>query len=562
MKKYFLSVSVLLAFGVIWGMSLPAGGQEYEIQLREKAKKVDAILQDWNSPGSPGATVAVVHDGRIVYSRGFGLANLEYDIPNTPETIYHIASISKQFTVFAVLLLEQQGKLSFDDDIRTYIPEVPDFGDKITLRHLASHTSGLRDQWNLLGMAGWRLDDVITTEHVLTFTSRQKELNFPPGERFLYSNTGFTLLGEVVARVSGMTFNEFAIRHIFEPLGMKNTFFYDDHERIVPNRAYSYYSIDHIYKKSVLSYANAGATSLFTTAEDLGRWVIFMNRPDTEKAPLIEKMNEKGVLNNGEEFGGALGQFVDEYRGLHRIQHGGADAGYRTFMARFPNQDFAVIILSNYARFNPARYASLITDIYLDDFVDSEEQKPLYDADEYLSLDSAILKQYEGYFVNHFDATSRNLVVSNNKLLFSSGNFYVPLVPVSDKLFWFPGTQTTIRFANRGNQMTASIQPSQPPAEFVRELPVSYSAEELKAFTGTYFSEELQTTYSIEIDECKLIARHVRTGDVLLTPVFENLFRGESWYLGTVRFQEKDGSITGFRASSGRVWNMWFEKIQ
>ncbi len=562
MKNIKLAVLALLSSLVVSGLVLPDADAETDINITEKARIVDALLEDLNTPGSPGAAVAVVYDGSLVYSNGFGLANLEYNIPNTPQTIYHVASVSKQFTVYAVLLLEQMGKLSIDDDIRIFIPELPDFGDVITLRHLASHTSGLRDQWNLLGMAGWRLDDVITKEHILTYTSRQKELNFPPGEQYLYSNTGFTLLGEVVARVSGMTFNEFAIQQIFKPLGMTNTFFYDDHERIVSNRAYSYYSNEDLFKKSILSYANAGATSLFTTAEDLGRWAIFMNRPYADKVPVVELMNRQAKLTSGETIRGALGQFVDNYRGLHRIQHGGADAGYRTFMARFPEQNFAVIVLGNYAQFNPAMYASLITAVYLEDLLESDEPLPLFSFVENPGIDIDFLKKFEGLYVNQINATSRNISVKNNDLTFSSGGHHANLIHVSDSLFWFPGTEITILFKDQYGKMTASVNTPQEPIHYIRENPVSYSKEDLETFTGNYFSEELQTTYSIELNEGNLVARHLRTGDISLVPASENHFRGDRWYMQGVRFIKENGEVTGFRASSSRVWNVWFERIQ
>jgi len=253
--------------------------------------------------------VAVVNNNEIVFKKGYGSANLEYEIPNSPSTVFHIASVSKQFTVFSILILEKEGKLSFEDDIRKYIPEVPDFGETITLKHLASHTSGLRDQWDLLSMAGWRPDDVISTEHILKIVSKQKELNFKPGEEFTYCNTGFTLLAEVVARVSGKTFAEFTEERIFKPLKMSSTLFYDDHEKIVKNRAYSYYTENEKYKKSVLNYANVGATSLFTTVEDLALWSMNFSSHVVGDKDIVNKMNALAYLNNGETFGGAYGQF-------------------------------------------------------------------------------------------------------------------------------------------------------------------------------------------------------------------------------------------------------------
>src|SRR5258708_11516084 len=249
------------------------GVDEVATQPEERVEQMMRIMLG-DSAITPGASVAVQKDGKLIYSKGFGYADLEYDIKNTPATIFHIASVSKQFTAFSIAMLVDQGKLSLDDDIRKYLPELHDFGSVITINHLIHHTSGLRDQWNLLLMAGWRLDDVITQKQIMRMISRQRELNFKPGEEMLYCNTGFTLLAEIVSRVTGKSFPDWTHKNIFEPLEMKNTLFYDDHEKMVKNRAYSYYQFKDGYKKSVLNYANVGATSLFTTVEDLSKWAV------------------------------------------------------------------------------------------------------------------------------------------------------------------------------------------------------------------------------------------------------------------------------------------------
>ncbi|MAF09161.1 hypothetical protein CMK11_01820 [Candidatus Poribacteria bacterium] len=205
---------------------------------------VDRAFSHLTKPGSPGAAVSVARDGDVLFARGYGLAQLEYDIPITSTTVFHVASLSKQVTAFSVALLASEGRLSLDDDIRTHLPEVPDLGTPITLRHLIHHTSGLRDQWQLLVMSGHRIDDVITTEDIMTLVRHQRELNFPPGSEYLYCNTGYTLLAQVVERVTGETFYDWTRERLFAPLGMTNTYFQDDHERIVPNRAYSYKRTD------------------------------------------------------------------------------------------------------------------------------------------------------------------------------------------------------------------------------------------------------------------------------------------------------------------------------
>ncbi len=362
-------------------------------------KQIDQLFTMWDNLQSPGAAVAVAKDGKIIFEKGYGSAAMEYNIPITSGTVFHIASVSKQFTAFAILLLEKEGKLSINDDIRKYIPEVPDFGKVITLNHLLHHTSGLRDQWELLAMAGWRLDDNITTEQVLRLVSRQKELNFNPGDRMTYCNTGYTLLAEVVARVSGMSFADYTRIHIFEPLKMTNTLFYDDCEKLVMNRAYSFYADSTGYKKSNLNYSTVGATSLFTTAPDLCLWSMNFEQPVVGK-DIMDRMAERGVLNNGDTIDYAMGQINGEYKGLKAFFHGGADAGYRTQLLRIPEERFSVNVLSNLATFNPWDLATKITDLYLKDKVVSEapaQVVPKADSGA-VKVDPAVLATYSGKY--------------------------------------------------------------------------------------------------------------------------------------------------------------------
>ena len=358
---------------------------DYIMQLKmaeplatDPAKRIDQVVTSIIDEDGPGATVAVARDGKIIYSKGFGHAELEYDVHNTPQTIFHIASVSKQFTAFSIAMLADQGKLSVDDNIRKYLPEIHNFGTPITIRQLIYHTSGLRDQWNLLVMAGWRMDDVITKNQIMRVISRQRELNFKPGDQYSYCNTGYTLLAEIVSRVSGKSFPEWTKENIFVPLGMNNTLFYDDHERIVPNRAYSYYNDVNGYKKSVLNYANVGATSLFTTVEDLSKWAMNFENVKVGNANVMAMIEQRSILNSGDTTRYAFGQVIEEYKGLKTVSHGGGDAGYRTFLLRFPDQKFSVSVFSNLASFNPHQLSYTIADVYLADSfkVDTTKKEP------------------------------------------------------------------------------------------------------------------------------------------------------------------------------------------
>jgi len=270
------------------------------VNLASLSRSIDELFDKWNKSDSPGCALVVIKEGKVIYERGYGCANLEYGIPITPSSVFYIASVSKQFTAMSVLLLVQEGKLSLDDDLRKYLAEIPDFGRVITLRHLIHHTSGLRDYEELLAMAGWRMDDVLTREHMLNIVSHQKELNFRPGDEYQYCNTGYCLLAEIVARVSGQSFREFTHANIFEPLGMTNTHFHDDHESIVRNRAYSYRPDGSKSSKNAFNNASVvGGGGMYSTVEDLAKWVGNFDHGRVGGPEVLKQMHERGVLNNG-----------------------------------------------------------------------------------------------------------------------------------------------------------------------------------------------------------------------------------------------------------------------
>lgn len=526
-------------------------------------EQVDEVFSPWDNNSTPGAAVAIVKDGSIIYKKGYGLANLEYDIPISTSSIFHIASISKQFTVFSILLLEKQGKLSLEDDIRKYIPEVPYFGKTITLRHLASHTSGLRDQWSLLEMAGWRMDDVITKEHILKLVSKQKELNFNPGDEYSYCNTGFTLLAEVVSRISEMSFAEFTKANIFEPLKMSHTLFYDDHEKIVKNRAYSYFVDNTGTKKSILNYANVGATSLLTTVEDLSLWLTNFSNIKIGDSTIINKMNKLAVLNNGETFGGALGQFVGQYKGLNEIQHGGADAGYRSYLTRFPDENFSVIVLSNSAELNASSTAHKVVDIYLKDKLEKEAVKEGKSTKTDFVVSADILSTYVGNF--ELPGFEIEITESNGQLYGTpAGVAGALLIPSSTTKFKVDGVEATVEFIPNGGENIKSFKLSQngQTMEAVRANIFDKTAVNLSDFSGEFYSEELSTTYSFTMVDGKLTAKHSRLSDFGLDLIKEDVFRSDAWFFGQVEFvRDTDSIITGFKVSTGRVKNLYFKKI-
>ena len=420
------------------GVALLAGcgGAGDPATSSDLARGIDAVFADLDRPGSPGAAVSVIRDGEIIHSRGYGYAQIEHGVPVTPRTVFHVASVSKQFTAMAVTMLAAEGALSLDDRVQAHLGFVPEFEHPVTVRQMIHHTSGIRDQWQLLGISGWRLDDVITTEQILGLMSRQRELNFVPGSEYLYSNMGYTLLARTAAAVSGMSFPEFTAARIFRPLGMDRTHFHDDHEHIVPDRAYSYRpaaadedeggggGMGAEYTKAVLSYANAGATSLFTTADDLARWLDNFRHETVGGPEVMEMMTTRGVLNSGDTIPYAHGISIGDHRGLRTVGHGGADAGFRTQATWYPEANVGVVVLTNVANGNPGGRARQVAEVVLAEVFpeaepEEEEDPPSPAADSVPppTPDPATLAGYAGSYYSpeldalyHLEATGEGLV--------------------------------------------------------------------------------------------------------------------------------------------------------
>jgi len=309
--------------------------------------RIDSIFTTWNLETSPGCAVGVYRDGAIRFAKGYGMSNLEHGIPITPSSIFHVASISKQFAAMSIALLAREGRLSLDDDARKYVPELPDFGKRIMIRHLLYHTSGLRDQWELLSLAGWRADDPKSEADILSLLGRQQELNFEPGAKYLYSNSGYTLLAVIVQRVTGQTLRNFTESRIFRPLGMTRTHFHDDHTMVVPGRTAAYVQRAGGWAISIPVFDNHGATSLFTTVEDLGKWDANFDAPIVGDVGVIEQMQTRGRLNDGSTIDYALALTHGEVRGLRTVGHSGSDAGYRADYFRVPDADVSFVTLCN-----------------------------------------------------------------------------------------------------------------------------------------------------------------------------------------------------------------------
>ncbi|HUF49793.1 MAG TPA: serine hydrolase domain-containing protein [Longimicrobiales bacterium] len=336
------------------------------LNAQDASARVDELFRQWDTRTTPGAAVLVLQRGVAVHAQGYGMADLEHGVAIDTRTVFDIASVSKQFGAMAIALLEAEGRLTLDDDVRRHLPELHDFGAVITIRHLVHHTSGIRDWPGTLRIAGWDYQDVLSYDQILRMAFAQRELNFRPGTEYAYSNTGYNLLAEIVRRVSGRSFREFTEERIFRPLGMRDTHFHDDHTMIVPRRAASYRrTADGTYRHVPNNLTALGSSSLFTTVEDLARWVANFGAGTVGGARVVARTHQRGVLARGDTIAYAFGQSVGTYRGVPSVSHTGSWAGYRTILQRFPQHDLAIIILANTAEINTTMLAQRIADSYL-----------------------------------------------------------------------------------------------------------------------------------------------------------------------------------------------------
>lgn len=511
------------------------------------SKKVDAIFAEYDHTNSPGCAVAILKDGKIIYKRGYGMSNMEYNIAISPTSIFHIASISKQFTAAAIVRLSLEGKLSLNDDIRKYIPEVPDFGHPITFNNLIHHTSGIRDQWSLQRLAGWRPDDLITEKDILDMLTRQKALNFLPGEEYLYCNTGFTLAAIAVKRITGVSLREYADSVFFKPLGMTNTHFHSDHAEITPNRTSAYSKDDKgIWKISIPVFDNYGATSLFTTVEDLAKWDENFYTKKAGGEAFINLMQATGELNNKTPQTYAAGLVVSNYKGYKTVGHSGADAGYRSNMIRFPDEHFSVVILANLAGINPSLLSYKVADLFLKD---KGIPKPTF------KTDNNIVKGWAGDYFEMSTQSLLKLSLKNEKL--SSGT--TDFIATGNGTFNVPNSSSTLTFT--GDSARAQLDLFTEGAgrsTYQKVTKMVLPAVNLEEYKGIFYSAELDTKYEVFIKDSSLQVKRPRYDDVKVEPLLKDIFTGNL----IIRFQRnKKDKIEGFYLSAGRVRNLYFERL-
>ncbi|MGA2531572.1 MAG: serine hydrolase [Candidatus Aminicenantales bacterium] len=554
----------ILAFSVAFALIAAVAAAD------ESTDKVDKLFTSWDKTTSPGAALAVVRDGRIIYKRGYGMAKIEDGIVMTPDKIFDIGSVSKQFTATCVVMLVRDGKVSLDDNVRKYIPELPDYGMPITVRHLLHHTSGLRDYNDLLELAGFRGDsDCPNVDEALDVICRQKKLNYPPGQEYSYTNTGFFLLSQIVERVSGKSLNAFAQERIFKPLGMEHTIFQDDHTQIIKNRATGYEPTGQGFRLDMSNWDETGDGNIYTSVEDLYLWDQAFYTFKLGK-DVMDMLHTKGTLNDGKTIDYAFGLVVTEYKGLKVVEHGGSWAGFRAGIVRFPDEKFTVICLANLGTMDPSGLCFKVAEIYLAGKLKEPAKKE--EAKAGTAAAPAIPEKDLAPLVGNYQEPKfgqwLEISLKDGKLIAGRGRRNFILVPVAPTAFELRTPASTVRleFTPQATGQPGRIRAVYPTRDevdvYVKAAPLRpLTPALLNEYAGTYVSPELlDVRYGISLDKDKLIFKMRAIPRAEMKAMAPDKFIDFDFGANIEFLRGKGGKVTGFRLAVGRAAGIEFVK--
>jgi CubicO group peptidase (beta-lactamase class C family) len=518
---------------------------------------IDALFDRWKGPAGPGCAVSVTQGQQVVFTGAYGSAIVEGPVANTASTSFHIASVSKQFTAFAIHLLQAEGKLSIDDDVRKYVPDLHDFGAPIRIADLLHHRSGLRDQWSLLALSGRRLEDTITQDDVIRAIFRQRELNFPTGSRFAYSNTNYTLLALVVERVSGQPFGQFLTQRVFKPLGMADSWVQDDFRVIRTGHAQPYAPTDGGYQRRSLPYSTYGATGVQTSVADMARWAMNFDDPKVGTRAIFDAMVMTEKDATGKVVPYASGFEIGRYRGAVTVEHSGTDPGYVADFLMLPERQLAISLLCNTEGVNPVELARRVADLYLGDVAKTKTEV----ARQAMLLDEKLLAPFVGTYKEEpgvlFSVTLRSgkLVLQDRDELtaFGTRDFFLKNAPVT---FSFPDDTTLIIHEPDHDRIARRIA-----ATVVPDLTTAHMPD----YVGTYYSPELKVLYTVEIRDGALWLSGA-FGEAMIRQQPASLREPDAFVtqsiVGALQFhRDGRGRITEVELSNGRVLNLKFIKV-
>jgi len=516
------------------------------------SERIDALFAEFN-PSTPGCSVAAARHGQIFYTGSFGAANLEHNVANGPNTRFNAASVSKQFTAAAVALLSLDGKISLDESIRRYFPELPTYAEKITIRQLIHHTSGLRDYSTLLVLKGSGLHNAVTSQEVMDLITRQKDTNFEPGTEYLYSNSGYFLLGELVARVTKNTLKAFTSKRIFARFEMPHSHFNEDHMQLIPNRAEGYLKSNCCWTGNRSRFAQVGAGGLFTTATDLLTWNVAMY---TSESPLARLLLTRGRLSSGEELPYAFGLVYGEHNRLTTIGHGGNTGGYRSYLTWYPDQNFSVAVLCNLDTIDTHSMANQIAEIVLADKMSKSEPVKRVA----IEIERNFLKYLSGSYT--FAPNFIINITRRGKQLFAQATDQSkhPIYPESRSKFFYRNINAQISFTFGSNRLAQEITLHQNGANLSgkRIKKTVKGNRPLEEYVGEYYNDELDTYLNLFIEDGNLWSHIGYSDPWALRQTAQDEFTAN---IASIRMQsDATGHIRGMLLNTKRVRDIYYER--
>jgi CubicO group peptidase (beta-lactamase class C family) len=521
---------------------------------------IEGLFSVWKKSTNPGGVVMVSHQNKIIFSEAYGLANIPYNIPNDEETVFGIGSLSKQFTAMGIVLLQLDGKLLFDDDIKKYLPEMHNFSKPITIRHLLHHTSGLRSSPELFGLAGWRDGDAITNEDAYRYLAKQTYLNFETNSEFMYTNSGYILLAKIIENITKQDFKSWIKEKIFQPLQMNSTFIEEDYSKIITKTASSYTEMEPAVFISVEDFdLTYGASNVYSTCSDILKWSKNFNQTPKEWQKAFATLTTLDILNSGRKNNYAFGVFVEDFYGNHRVQHTGAIAGFQSIMYAYPNDDLEIVILSNYRSNQIFKIADQISQLFLQNKSETDVANTV--VINPIKLGANSLKKYEGIYWNDSDNYSRKIYMQNDTLWYlRSNNKKSPLIPIALNEFQIGGIneKLVLKFETNTNKLSliSSDNSSTTLEKYEDKTP---TIEELKAYTGNFYSNELETYYKISLKDGKLFGYHSRFGEFEIQILKKDVLNWSGMAIS--KYQRNiNGAFIGFNITMNRIRNLWFEK--
>ena len=561
MKKNSRLMAMILALSIVGSMSLSAQNPQ---TAPSQSEQMDKLFDFWNRLDQPGFAVVVVKQGQVVYEKVFGLACQEHAVPIVPSTLFNTATLAQAFVGQAVAMLEKQGRLNLDEDVRKFIPELPDFGTPVKLRHLVYQTSGLRDWQSVLQLTG-RNREEITIDKVLAVVKAQKQLLFPPGDRYQYADTNYDLLAEVIKRAVKQPFSDWAWENILKPLKMTQSQFRENSRSIIDNQAFSYNFTAREYLRGIDNLSLAGSHSLFSSVAELAKWILNFETGQVGGPDVIAKMTTAGTLNDGKASGSSYGLMVASQGGRRRISLTGTWAGSGTDFAYFPDDKLGLVVLANWDYTGIDGFASSIAEIYLPAPTPAAAAKPAPPAAKAPSAVKVSPKTLEAYDGEYRLGPGQIFGISHAggqlQLGFSGQGF--PLTALSETEFYLDVAQGKLTFQKNKDGKVTQLIWSRAGEEAIapRILRVRPSPQELQEFAGGYFNDELNTRFGVELRGAGLVLLMPGQPEVRLAPDEKDHFAGGSPAVPMIIFQrDAQNRVTGFVIDRDTVRDLVFKK--